>query len=196
VEVRLAHGELTVRDHGAGIDPDDLPFVFDRFYRALSTRAAPGAGLGLAVVQEIALGHGGGVAAEPAHGGGTLMRLTIPTCAPVPDWLADAHGVIAVPPGAVAGESRRPAISRLRKSGADPAARGRVHGCPQQPRAGIPVGRNGPLPRPAGRTGAGGGDGGEGGGQRGDLLRVGVAPDYPQIRRVHGNPGPFRLRVL
>ncbi|MGD0698547.1 MAG: HAMP domain-containing sensor histidine kinase [Trebonia sp.] len=79
IEVRLTDGELTVRDHGPGIDPDDLPFVFDRFYRALSSRAAPGSGLGLAVVREIARGHGGEVAAEPAQGGGTLMRLTIPT---------------------------------------------------------------------------------------------------------------------
>ena len=74
VQVRLADGELTVRDHGAGIAPDDLPFVFDRFYRALSSRSAPGAGLGLAVVREIALGHGGEVAAEPAPGGGTVLR--------------------------------------------------------------------------------------------------------------------------
>ena len=78
VQVRLAGGDLTVRDHGPGIAPDDLPFVFDRFYRALSSRSAPGAGLGLAVVQEIALGHGGAVAAEPAPGGGTLMRFTLP----------------------------------------------------------------------------------------------------------------------
>jgi two-component system sensor histidine kinase MprB len=104
VEVRLAHGELTVRDHGAGIDPGDLPFVFDRFYRALSTRAAPGAGLGLAVVHEIAVGHGGEVAAESAQGGGTLMRLTIPTSAPVPDRLAGAQDVNAVAPGGVAAE--------------------------------------------------------------------------------------------
>jgi signal transduction histidine kinase len=81
VLVRLASGELTVRDHGPGIDTGDLPFVFDRFYRALSSRSAPGAGLGLAVVREIAHGHDGDVAAEPAHGGGTLMRLTLPTCA-------------------------------------------------------------------------------------------------------------------
>jgi two-component system sensor histidine kinase MprB len=83
VEVRLAGGELTVRDHGPGIDPADLPHVFDRFYRSLSARAVPGSGLGLAVVREVARGHGGTVEARPAHGGGTLMRLTLPA-APAP----------------------------------------------------------------------------------------------------------------
>jgi two-component system, OmpR family, sensor histidine kinase MprB len=78
IEVRLAGGVLTVRDHGPGIDPDDLPFIFDRFYRATSSRSAPGSGLGLAVVQEIALGHGGSVTADPAPGGGTIVRLVIP----------------------------------------------------------------------------------------------------------------------
>jgi two-component system sensor histidine kinase MprB len=80
VRVRLAEGQLTVRDHGDGIDPDDLPFIFDRFYRATSSRSAPGSGLGLAVVREIAHGHGGEVWAEPVRGGGTLVRLTLPTC--------------------------------------------------------------------------------------------------------------------
>jgi len=78
VQVRLAGGELTVRDHGPGIDPDDQPHVFDRFYRSLSARAVPGSGLGLAVVQEVARGHGGTVEAERAPGGGTLMRLRLP----------------------------------------------------------------------------------------------------------------------
>jgi two-component system sensor histidine kinase MprB len=78
VEVRLTGGELTVRDHGPGIANEDLPFVFDRFYRALSSRSAPGSGLGLAVVHEIVLGHGGTIAAEPAPRGGTVMRLTLP----------------------------------------------------------------------------------------------------------------------
>ena len=84
MQVRLADGELTVRDHGPGIDPDDLPFVFDRFYRAPSSRSAPGAGLGLAVVREIALGHGGTVTAEPAPDGGTVMRFRLPSL-PQPD---------------------------------------------------------------------------------------------------------------
>jgi len=85
IEVRLTHGVLTVRDHGPGIDPDDLPFIFDRFYRATSSRSAPGSGLGLAVVQEIALGHGGWVTADPAPGGGTIMRLGIPSHRPAED---------------------------------------------------------------------------------------------------------------
>lgn len=86
VEVRLAGGELTVRDHGPGIDDEDLPFVFDRFYRAPSSRSAPGSGLGLAVVREIALGHEGAVTAEPAPGNGTVMRLSLP-CEPLPRLL-------------------------------------------------------------------------------------------------------------
>lgn len=79
VEVRLATGELTVRDHGPGIDPGDMPYVFDRFYRSLSARAVPGSGLGLAVTREVARSHGGTVDAEQAPGGGTLIRLTLPT---------------------------------------------------------------------------------------------------------------------
>jgi two-component system, OmpR family, sensor histidine kinase MprB len=78
VQVRLAGGEFTVRDHGPGIAEEDLPFVFDRFYRALSSRSAPGSGLGLAVVREIVIGHGGTIAAESAPSGGTVMRLTFP----------------------------------------------------------------------------------------------------------------------
>ena len=78
VHVRLNGGELTVRDHGPGIDDEDLPFVFDRFYRAASSRSAPGSGLGLAVVHEIITGHGGTVGAEAAPGGGTVMRVTLP----------------------------------------------------------------------------------------------------------------------
>jgi len=81
VQVRVTGGEVTVRDHGPGIADEDLPFVFDRFYRAMSSRSAPGSGLGLAVVQEIVTVHGGTIAAEPAPGGGTVMRLTLP-CQP------------------------------------------------------------------------------------------------------------------
>ena len=51
VEVHLADGELTVRDHGPGIAAEDVPHVFERFYRATSARGMPGSGLGLAIVQ-------------------------------------------------------------------------------------------------------------------------------------------------
>ncbi|HEY0937952.1 MAG TPA: HAMP domain-containing sensor histidine kinase [Trebonia sp.] len=78
VVLRVTCGEVTVRDHGPGIADDDLPFVFDRFYRALPSRSAPGSGLGLAVVREIVAGHGGTITAEPAPRGGTVMRMRLP----------------------------------------------------------------------------------------------------------------------
>ncbi len=77
VEVRVQDGELTVRDHGPGIDEEDLPFVFDRFYRATSARGMPGSGLGLAIVRQVAEAHGGTVTAERADGGGTRISLRL-----------------------------------------------------------------------------------------------------------------------
>jgi two-component system sensor histidine kinase MprB len=78
IEVTVRGGEICVRDHGPGISDDDLPFVFDRFYRAPSARSMPGSGLGLAIVRQVADAHGGSIQAERAEGGGTLMRLTLP----------------------------------------------------------------------------------------------------------------------
>jgi len=68
---------VTVRDHGPGIDEEDLPYVFDRFYRAPSARGLPGSGLGLAIVRQVAQAHGGTVVAERANGGGTIMRFRL-----------------------------------------------------------------------------------------------------------------------
>jgi two-component system, OmpR family, sensor histidine kinase MprB len=76
VEVTVADGEVVVRDHGPGIHEDDLPKVFDRFYRAPAARGRPGSGLGLAIVRQVAEAHGGRVSAQRAEGGGTRMRLT------------------------------------------------------------------------------------------------------------------------
>jgi two-component system sensor histidine kinase MprB len=79
IEVSLSRGgELTVRDHGPGIDPVDAPYVFDRFYRATSARGMPGSGLGLAIVRQVAELHGGSVAAEVPPGGGALLRVRLP----------------------------------------------------------------------------------------------------------------------
>jgi two-component system sensor histidine kinase MprB len=79
VEVSLGGGELTVRDHGPGIDPADLEHAFDRFYRGAGARALPGSGLGLAIVRQVAEAHGGSVQAEVAPGGGLIVRLRLPT---------------------------------------------------------------------------------------------------------------------
>jgi two-component system, OmpR family, sensor histidine kinase MprB len=79
VEVAVeSAGVLTVRDHGPGIDPRDLPHVFERFYRARGARGLPGAGLGLAIVRHVADSHGGTVAASNAPGGGTMLALRLP----------------------------------------------------------------------------------------------------------------------
>ena len=76
VEVALTSADLTVRDHGRGISPEDLPYVFDRFYRADSARALPGSGLGLAMARQIARAHDAELTAQNAPGGGALFRLT------------------------------------------------------------------------------------------------------------------------
>jgi two-component system sensor histidine kinase MprB len=77
VEVAVKDGEVVVRDHGPGIDETDLPYVFDRFYRASSARGMPGSGLGLAIVRQVAESHGGDVRAEPGEGGGTRMIMRL-----------------------------------------------------------------------------------------------------------------------
>ncbi len=77
VEVSLAGGELSVRDHGPGIDEEDRPLVFERFYRSAAARSMPGAGLGLSIVREVAEAHGGTVVAENAEGGGARFKLSL-----------------------------------------------------------------------------------------------------------------------
>ena len=76
VELSLAGGALTVRDHGPGFDEGDLPRVFERFYRADGARGLPGSGLGLAIVRQAAEAHGGSAEAANAPGGGALLRVS------------------------------------------------------------------------------------------------------------------------
>jgi two-component system sensor histidine kinase MprB len=78
VEVLVGDGSVTVRDHGPGIAPADLPHIFDRFYRSAQARGMPGSGLGLAIVRQVAEAHGGSVVAENAADGGAILRLWLP----------------------------------------------------------------------------------------------------------------------
>ena len=70
--------EVAVSDTGSGIAPEHLPRVFDRFYRAESSRGSDGAGLGLALVKSIVDLHGGSTAIESEIGRGTTVKLIFP----------------------------------------------------------------------------------------------------------------------
>jgi two-component system sensor histidine kinase MprB len=85
VEVALKNGALTVRDHGPGIPTDELPHVFDRFWRSPSARSLPGSGLGLSIVARTVHQSGGEVTLRPAdgEGGGTVATVRLPG-APTP----------------------------------------------------------------------------------------------------------------
>jgi two-component system, OmpR family, sensor histidine kinase MprB len=79
VEVRLGEdGRLFVRDDGPGFDENDLPHVFDRFYRSADARSLPGSGLGLAIVRQVAETHHGWVTAANRPGGGAVLCLALP----------------------------------------------------------------------------------------------------------------------
>jgi two-component system sensor histidine kinase MprB len=78
VEVQLCDWTLSVRDHGPGVAPDELPLLFDRFFRGADARERQGSGLGLAIVRQVVESHGGAVEAANADGGGLAVRLTLP----------------------------------------------------------------------------------------------------------------------
>jgi len=79
VHPEAKHALLTVRDDGAGIDPDILPHVFERFVRGDPARGrSGGAGLGLSIARWIADAHGASLSLEPAPDRGTIARLSLP----------------------------------------------------------------------------------------------------------------------
>ncbi|MHA7963119.1 sensor histidine kinase [Paenibacillus sp. CAU 1782] len=71
---------IVLEDTGPGIDAEDLPYIFDRFYRAEQSRNSEtgGSGLGLAIVKQMIEGHGGSVQAESGAGGGAAITLKLP----------------------------------------------------------------------------------------------------------------------
>ncbi|MER7501504.1 HAMP domain-containing sensor histidine kinase [Nonomuraea pusilla] len=78
VEVTLEDGRLTVRDHGPGIPEEELPNVFERFWRSPSARGLPGSGLGLAIVAQAVQESGGAVHLANAPGGGIVATIDLP----------------------------------------------------------------------------------------------------------------------
>ncbi len=107
VAMHLGQGvEITVRDHGPGIPPDELEAVFYAFVQSSRTRDnSGGTGLGLTIARKIMVAHGGSLQAENADGGGALLRLRLPgrtaspAGAPPPALDAAAPGGAPAAPG-------------------------------------------------------------------------------------------------
>lgn len=78
VEVHVGTRRVEVRDHGPGIPDADKPHIFERFYRATSTRSMPGSGLGLAIVAQFAEDHGATAYVLDNVGGGTIVGIQFP----------------------------------------------------------------------------------------------------------------------
>lgn len=69
---------ISITDEGRGIDPDDLPFIFDIFHRGKNAGGHPGQGIGLATVKTIVEGHGGKVKVKSKRGEGSTFTVILP----------------------------------------------------------------------------------------------------------------------
>jgi signal transduction histidine kinase len=77
-ETRGEHAIVEVGDTGSGISEEDLPHVFERFYRGDKARTSRGAGLGLSIAQKIVEAHGGTVEVESVEGRGSTFKVRLP----------------------------------------------------------------------------------------------------------------------
>ncbi|WP_443080684.1 ATP-binding protein [Streptomyces sp. PTD5-9] len=101
---------VEVADTGSGIAADDLPYVFDRFWRAEKSRSrrTGGSGLGLAIVRKLVEAHGGSVAVKSAEGRGSVFALRLPADPPDPDPGADTGGGMGADTDAATGAAGAP----------------------------------------------------------------------------------------
>ncbi|TDI53415.1 MAG: HAMP domain-containing histidine kinase [Acidobacteria bacterium] len=79
ITIEVKDGTVTVTDTGTGIADEDLPFIWERFYRANTARSEPGSGLGLSIVTQIIDDHNGTVFARSSVSSGTSVGFTLPT---------------------------------------------------------------------------------------------------------------------
>ena len=70
--------EIAIQDNGHGIAPEDLPYLFERFYRAKGTRHTEGIGLGLYITRMLVEAHGGHIRVESEVGKGSTFSFTLP----------------------------------------------------------------------------------------------------------------------
>jgi two-component system sensor histidine kinase MprB len=91
VSVCCRDGVVTVHDRGPGITEEDLPHIFDRFYRSASARGLPGSGLGLAIVAQVVKVEGGTIVAENDPAGGARMTMRLPVVPCTQDEPVDAQ---------------------------------------------------------------------------------------------------------
>lgn len=77
IRIEVEKGTVTVTDEGPGIPEEDIPHVFERFYRSADARAMPGSGLGLSIVDTIVSDHGGRVFASNGRNGGAIVGFSI-----------------------------------------------------------------------------------------------------------------------
>ncbi|MEM7385916.1 MAG: HAMP domain-containing sensor histidine kinase, partial [Verrucomicrobiota bacterium] len=103
--IRIASGSdsgrawVAVSDEGKGIGEEHLPHLFERFYRADPSRKRGdgGAGLGLAICQEIIRSHGGRIEVQSKPGEGTIFTIEIPVVSNGPPVLSQEHGMPTLP---------------------------------------------------------------------------------------------------